>query len=58
MAVFFYEQDSNSRFCKAKVAKFGVVNEAKESAEHFLERMNGGGFSRYPVPNCHVILMA
>jgi hypothetical protein len=35
-------------FALAKDGGFGVVNEAKESAKHFLEQMNGGGFSRYP----------
>ena len=35
-------QDTNLRFCEAKVARFGVVNEAKESTKYFLERVNGG----------------
>jgi hypothetical protein len=28
---------------------FGAVNEAKKSTKYFSERMNEGGFSRYPV---------
>jgi hypothetical protein len=33
--VYFYlrRTDLNLRFCKAKVARFGVANEAKESTE-------------------------
>jgi len=28
---------------------FGAVSEAKKSTKYFSERMNGEGFSRYPV---------
>ena len=27
---------------------FGAMNEARKSTKYFSERMNGGGFSRYP----------
>ena len=39
-------RDPNPRFCAAKDGGFGAVNEAKESTKYFLERVNGGGFSR------------
>lgn len=42
-------KDENLRFCASKVGRFGAVSEAKESAKHFLELLNEGGFSRYPL---------
>jgi hypothetical protein len=35
-------------FAQQKFAGFGAVNEAKKSTKYFSERMNEGGFSRYP----------
>jgi hypothetical protein len=40
---------SEPALLQSKSPRFGAVNEAKESAQHFLEQVSGGGFSRYPV---------
>ncbi len=47
--------DSNLRFCTAKVARFGAVNEAKKSTKYFSERVNGGAeqSGAIPCPNLY-----
>ncbi|USN96703.1 MAG: hypothetical protein H6797_00680 [Candidatus Nomurabacteria bacterium] len=43
---WFWRRLNLRLFAKQKWSQGRAVNEVKESAKHFLERVNGGGFSR------------